>query len=284
MNILMNIKRKYLCLRKSERKVADYIINNFSKLESISIGELAKEAEVSQTTVIRFVQALGLDSFKEFKVKIIKDKARFDESSNDILNGLPISKDNDIKDIPYRMINSSIESLQDILKSIDIRQFEKAIKTILSAKNIAIFGVENSKVIMHDLAIKLLYLGKNCVLYDDYYLQAIAASNLRKGDVAIAISYTGMSKGTIEAVKAAKTTGATIILLTNFSDSKLVEYADILLCTSTKQFLYGDCIFSRIVQMEIVDMIYVGILLSDYDKFTSNMDNNSTLISGEIFN
>lgn len=284
MDTLLSIKRKYLDLRKSEKKVADYIINNFSNIEKISIQEIAKETEVSQTTVLRFVQAIGFNSFKEFKVNIIKDKAKFDENSKGEIYGLPISKSDNIEEIPYRIVSSGIESLQDILKSIDISEFNKAVKTILSANNIGIIGVENSKVIMQDLVIKLLYLDKNCIFYEDYYLQSIGASNLRKGDVAIAISYTGMSNGTIEAVKLAKKSGATVIVLTNFKGSKLAEYADILLCTSTKQFLYGDCIFSRVAQMAIVDMIYVGVLLSDYDKYTASMDNNSDLITGNIFN
>lgn len=284
MNILININKQYLSLRKSEKKVADYIVNNFSKIETTNISDIADKSNVSQTTVIRFVQALGFQSFKEFKVKAIKDKATLDGTSINDLYKIPISRDNDVKDTPYVMVNNSIESLQDILRSIDVNQFDKAVKTILNARNIGVFGVENSKVIMQDLVIKLLYLDKNCIFYEDYYLQTIAASNLKPGDVAISISYSGMSKGTIEATKLAKESGAKVIVLTNFSDSTLAKYADILLCTSTKQFLYGDSIFSRITQISLVDMLYVGLLLSDYDRFTNNMDKNSTLISGKIFN
>lgn len=284
MDILFTIKKQYLYLRKSEKKVADYILNNFSTIDSISLSQISSKTKVSQTTVIRFVHALGFDSFKEFKVNVIQDTVISNKQRNKSIYGLPISKTTDITNIPYRMINNSIESLQDVLQSINIREFDKAINSIVTANNIGVFGVENSKVIMQDLVTKLLYLGKNCLLFEDYYLQSIAASNLKKGDIAIAISYSGMSQGTIEAIKIAKNSGATAIVITNFADSNLVEYADILLCTSTKQFLYGDCIFSRITQMTIIDILYVGILLSDFDKFTKNMDEKSNLITGKIFN
>ena len=35
--------------------------------------------------------------------------------------------------------------------------------------------------------------------------------------------------------------------------------------------MYGDAIFSRSCQILIVDMIYMGIILSDYEKYTEKL-------------
>ena len=48
--------------------------------------------------------------------------------------------------------------------------------------------------------------------------------------------------------------------MTNFENSLISKYADILLCASNRQFFYGDTIFSRISQLALVDMIYAGVL------------------------
>ena len=86
------------------------------------------------------------------------------------------------------------------------------------------------------------------------------------------ISYSGSSKDTVDVMKTAKKAGATTIVLTNFKDSPISRYADYLICTSQEQLFYGDAIFSRASQLLIVDMIYMGIIASDYDYYVRQLD------------
>ena len=89
---------------------------------------------------------------------------------------------------------------------------------ICSAGQVAVYYVENSATVAHDLVTKLLYLGINCVTYNDVYLQQISAGNLGEQDVAIGISYSGTSKSTVDVMKLAKRKGASTIVLTNYDD------------------------------------------------------------------
>ena len=59
--------------------------------------------------------------------------------------------------------------------------------------------------------------------------------------------------------------------MTNFKDAAISRYADILICTSQEQLMYGDAIFSRSCQILVVDMIYMGIISLDYDRFTDRL-------------
>ena len=69
--------------------------------------------------------------------------------------------------------------------------------------------------------------------------------------------------------------GAVTIVITNFRDSLITKYADLVICTSQQQLFYGDAIFSRTAQMMIVDMIYMGLIVSDYDRFCTVLDKSS---------
>lgn len=97
------------------------------------------------------------------------------------------------------------------------------------------------------------------------------------------ISYSGSSRDTVDTLKAAKKQGAVTIALTNFRDSPLSKYADYVLCSSQKQFFYGDAIFSRTTQLAVVDMLYMGILVSDYTRFAGLLDKNSKKISDRAY-
>ena len=101
--------------------------------------------------------------------------------------------------------------------------------------------------------------------------------------MAIGISYSGCSKDTVDVVKIAKKRGATVIVITNFSDAKISEYADLKICMTHQQFLHGDAIFSRASQIAVVDMIYMGIILSNYDYYVKRLDRNSRLIKDKAY-
>ena len=63
------IKGAYASLRPSEQKVASFFLAHGGELESLTIGELASAAGVSEPTVIRCVRGLGYS----FSIKAIPD-------------------------------------------------------------------------------------------------------------------------------------------------------------------------------------------------------------------
>lgn len=70
------IKKNYKKFRPSERKVADYLLQNLDKVEQMTITSLAEEAKVSQPTVMRFANSLGMKGFKELKYLLMQDEVK----------------------------------------------------------------------------------------------------------------------------------------------------------------------------------------------------------------
>lgn len=277
----LNIRKVYASLRKSEKKTADYILNYKGSFTELTLEKIANDADVSQPTVLRFIKALGYSGFKEFRYVLAKEDER--DENDGFLYGFKFTENDDVSIVPEKVISTSIEQLKNTLLSISQESLKSAVDTIINAESVVVYYVENSSCVAEDLITKLMYLGINCCSYSDYYTQAVSARNLKKGDVAIGISYSGCSKGTVDAVIQAKRAGATVIAITNFSNALIVKYADLVLCTSDRQFMYGSAIFSRVSQMAVIDMIYTGIILSDYKKYTSILDRNSRIIKKQAY-
>ena len=282
-NVCFHIEEKYSNLRESEKKVADYLLLNMQRAKLFSIEELSEAVGVSQPTVVRFVKALGFKGYRDFKYYLVSELAGEEKKEVSAMYGYPIRRTDSIPDVPAKTIATTIQNLEDTLKCISSDTFEKVIDAIIHAKRIDFYGVENSGTTISDLVTKMLYLGINCRYFKDYYLQRICASSLEKGDVAIGISYSGCSKDTVDVMKIAKKRGAKTIIITNFENAKISEYADLKICMTHKQFLYGDAIFSRASQIAVVDMIYMGIILSDYDHYIKCLDKNSRLIQDKAY-
>lgn len=275
------IRENYVKLRKSEKKVADFLTCHMGSFRDITLEKLANDAGVSQPTVLRFLRAIGYQGFKEFRYVLADEQEK--SRSDYFLYGCHITEKDSLSVIPDKIIATSIEHLKETRKSVSPVYLEKAIEMIRQAKRIAIYSVENSACVAEDLGTKLMYLGINCCVYSDYYMQHVSANNLMPGDLAIGISYSGSAKSTVDAMRLAQEAGAATIVITNFEKSKIRDYADVVLATSNEQYIYGNKIFSRIAQLAVVDMIYSGMLLSDYSRYTKILDDNSRIVEGQSY-
>lgn len=282
--LILLIETKYGDMRTSEQKAADYIMQNFEQVPRMSLGNLAKGGGVSQPTVLRMLKAIGFPGFKEFRYAVLEELARLEKDvPTSPLYGYSLSKEDRLEDIPGKIVTTTSRLMEENLKNISMKTYRKVIEVLKNARMIDIYSVENSNVIARDLLTKLLYLGLNCRHMDDIYHQRICASNLTKEDAAIGISYSGCSQDTVETMKEAKKSGATTIVITNFKDSLISRYADLLICTSQQQLFYGDAIFSRTTQLMLVDMIYMGLLVSDDQEYEKRLDRSSKVIQNKAY-
>ncbi len=285
-NIKFLIETKYGDLRASEQKAADYILAHLEEIQSMPLSHLAKTCNVSQPTILRMLKAVGFQGLKEFRHALILDiakKKNMREAGAQPMYGYSLSKEDKLEDIPGKIVMTTAKIMEENLKSISMKTYKKVIDVLNHAKVIDIYSVENSNVAANDLLTKLLYLGLNCRHLDDYYHQRICASNLTENDAAIGISYSGCSEDTVEVMKAAKKSGASTIVITNFKNSVITRYADYLLCTSQNQLFYGDAVFSRTSQILLVDMIYMGLLISNYGVYSKKLDQSSRVIQNKAY-
>ena len=56
-----------------------------------------------------------------------------------------------------------------------------------------------------------------------------------------------------------------------------------MICTSQEQLFYGDSIFSRASQLLIVDMIYMGIIASDYEHYVKRLDSCEKVVREKAY-
>lgn len=280
--VLDRVKSAYASLRPSEQRVADYVLGDPEGATQCTISELAERVQVSQPTVVRFVQAMGFDGYRSFKYCLLREQSGgapqrpyfepmgdFDLKPWDCLEELPLKE--------TRMAGGLLE---DALKSLSTQALRRAVRMLATARTIDIYGVENSMTPANDLLTKLTYLGLNCRMHTDAYLQQISAAHLGVADVAVAISHSGCSMDTVKALKQARKTGAGTIAITSPKEPMLAKYADVCLSTGGQALsIYGTAIFSRIPDLAVIDLLYMGIIQSDYERFSRNLDKSGAVIA-----
>lgn len=262
------IRHKYNTLSVSQKVIADYILNDQKNAVMATISELAKNCNVSETTVMRFIRKLGYTSFQVFRIDMAHEitEISYDQKSLHKLkieDGYQdISADDDVAAINQKVIQSASIAINDLKTLIDPASIEAAVTLFTGADKLLFYGSGGSDVIALDAYHKFLRLGLNVTTHSNSHLMMIQAAHLSQTDIVILISHTGESREVLEIAENAKKQGTKIICITSYINSSLAKISDIALFSSTNQLkYYTDAMVSRILQLVILDMIFVSVSL-----------------------
>ncbi|MPM01947.1 HTH-type transcriptional regulator MurR [bioreactor metagenome] len=257
MNVLQYIKQNFESFTDREKLIAEYLLSNKKSIINMSAKEIGDVTNTSAPTVVRFSKKIGFDSLNEMKLRLSLNLQNDEDNSDfEYLHG-----DLSTKNIIYG-IKASIDSIMNqtigILKE---EELEKAIEILNKAKNIYIFSVGVSSLVGMDFYYKLSRINKRCIAHADTHLQITSSALMEKGDVAIAISYSGETKEVIRCAKNAKEAGIPVISITKASiNNTLANISDIVLQVPfVEKTLREGAMSSRISQLAIIDMLFIGM-------------------------
>lgn len=261
---LISIREGLNSLSPMEQQVARYIMDNPNEVVGLSVQKLAEASGVSEATIIRLAQSLNYKGFRELKLAIAADVA---VAGSDSSAYQQFHRNSSTASLLESITNNNIQSIRDTLTVLDANSVDQAIEALAGARKIALFGIESSAVVAEDFRHKALRLGLWCEPGYSEDSQAIIASNMTETDVVLAISYSGQTETILSAMEIAKLNGAKLISLTQFGVTPIAKLADISLYSSTveKNFRNG-AMASRIAQLIVIDILYVGLVNQGYDK------------------
>lgn len=260
----------------SERKVAEYILNNPKRIIEFSVAELAQESGGSQAAVIRLCKSAGFKGYQELKLKVAGDLQSGDSDKNGYQE---LSRESTIEEIIESVSNNNIQSIRDTLKIITPGNVEKAVDALHRAKRIFFYGIGASNLIAQDAQQKFTRINKTSLSFADVDLQLITSVMLGEGDVVIGISYSGETQAIIDCMMHARELGATTISITRYGNSQVSRLADIpLYITSTETEIRSGATSSRITQLNMIDILYLGVASRDYDQSVAYLDKSRKVI------
>jgi RpiR family carbohydrate utilization transcriptional regulator len=272
--LLLKIRGLLPSLNPALKKIALYILNNPQEVKLLRIKDLATKCGVAEATVTRFVKTIGLGSFQELKINIaeittgkrIEQELVYDD----------VTRSDSIKSIIEKIIAINAKALNDTKKLINSREIERAIRAIKRANQIDIYGAGGSYITAENARMRFYRIGKRCLIYNDPNQQAVSASLLTQEDLAIGISNSGRTISTVNALRAAKESGATTICITNFEQSPITRHADISLFTSTQDSaFFQESMVSRVAQMIIIDILYAGLAIQTFEDSIQKIEKSS---------
>ena len=141
MSTFVKIKALRPSLSNSEAKLADFTLNSGDKIRALSSVELAREAGVSQSSVVKFAQKLGYKGFPAFKLAVV-DALNEQTDTSAAIDEL-ISSNDSIELIADKLQLKQQNVISETRKLNSAKQFENAIQLVKNARKVIVCAKRN---------------------------------------------------------------------------------------------------------------------------------------------
>lgn len=254
--IKAEIKRKLHDFSAAEKKVATLVLEQTHNISKLALADVARMAQVSEPTVIRFCRTMGYRGWPDFKIKLAAG----------LMSGVPyvhatLTPQDDTAMLAAKVMDNAVSALLRVRNDIDAAYIDAAIDLLIHARRIEFYGVGNSGIVAADAQHKFFRFDFSTVAYSDSHVQLMAASLLDERDVLVAISHSGRSTELLDAVRRARANGCPVVAITA-SNTPLARLATVLLRADTQEDtdLYSPMI-SRLAHLALIDVLALGVAI-----------------------
>ncbi|QJE00789.1 glucokinase [Massilia forsythiae] len=251
MDRVQNLQRE---LTPAEQRVACLVLEQPRLVLNEPIADIARLADVSQPTVIRFCRSLGFLGLADFKLKF----------ASSLTGSIPVRHSqvrtsDSTHDLSAKVIDNTVSAILKFRDQLDVQAIDRAIALVSRARRVEFYAMGNARVVALDGQHKFFRFRIPSALYGDSHLFALAAELLGPGDVVVAISNSGRLPELLAAVDAARAAGADVIAITS-SQSPLARRATVCLAVDhAEDSTHFLSMISRILQLLLIDILAVGV-------------------------
>lgn len=215
----------------TEDIIAEYIIKNKREVVNLPIRVLSDKFYTVPNTIIRLCKKMEYDGFSQLKNKL-KDE---------------------IEDEDFQPDNNLEINIKKTLELIDHKKIDKVVNLFLKSENIIVYGIGQNIPLCEILSKDLKTIRSNVNYYNQRHEAFRDIHKLKENDLIFIISSRGNNQDILKASQIAKENNCKIIALTNISENKLQEIADInLYCYSPTR---------KVNNYEIADKVPMMIVL-----------------------
>ena len=266
--LLNLIRQKQPDLSKGQKKLAQYIINNYEEAAFMTAFELGQKVEVSESTVVRFAYSLGMSGYPEFQrelAQLVREK--FKSIQRIEIAGGDMPKEQVIDNV----MKADAEKINLTLESIDKAAFSVAIEDILEADNVYVVGVRSCAPLAAFLTYYLKIIRNNVFQVESSNTSELFEQMLHisERDVVIGISFPRYSMRTLKAMEFANNRNAKVIAITDSKHSPMNLYSS---CNLFARSDMASIVDSLVAPLSVINALIVALCIEKNETVVANLE------------
>ncbi len=254
-DILEILQEKEPTFSKGQKRIARYITESYDKAAFMTANRLGKTVGVSESTVVRFAVDLGFEGYpsmqkamQEMVLNRLTSVQRIEVANNRIGS----------QDVVSMVLHSDMEKLRKTEEVLNRDEFQASVNAILKAKRVYILGVRSVAPLANFLGYYMNYMFDNVHVITGVSLGEMFEKivGVNSEDVVIAFSFPRYSASAAKGAQYCRSTGATVIGITDNRQSPLGSNSDYVLIAKSDMVSLVD---SLVAPLSIVNALIVSI-------------------------
>lgn len=253
---------------KGQKRIAQYIQEHYDKAAFMTAARLGITVGVSESTVVRFATELGFEGYPQLQralQELIRNRLtsvqRMEVTSDQLGEG----------NVLHKVLNLDIEKIRRTMEKTSVEDFERAVDSIVNAKNIYILGVRSASALSGFLSFYFNQIFESVRLVNTTSASEMFEQIMRikEGDVFIGITFPRYSKRTANAARYAKQNGAKVIAITDSDLSPIAQTSDHLLLARSDMASFVD---SLVAPLSLINALIVAVGMKKKEEISSTYE------------
>lgn len=266
--LIARIEAKYNKMSKGQKRLADYVCQNYDKAVFLTAARLGEIVGVSESTVVRFATQLGYKGYPGFQKaleELVRNKLNSIQRMEVTYGRISQSE------ILETVLQSDIEKIKLTLAAIDHKAFNLAIDTILNARKIYVIGIRSCAPLASFLTFYLNLVCEDVTAVNTNSSSEIFEQLIRIGeeDVIIGISFPRYSMRTLKALEFASNRKAKVITLTDSIHSPMNLYSS---CNLIARSDMASIVDSLVAPLSVVNALIVALCMKKQKEVVSTLE------------
>ena len=266
--LIARIEAKYDKMSKGQKRLADYVCQNYDKAVFLTAARLGEIVGVSESTVVRFATQLGYKGYPGFQKaleELVRNKLNSIQRMEVTYGRIRQSE------ILETVLQSDIEKIKLTLAAIDHKAFNLAIDTILNARKIYVIGIRSCAPLASFLTFYLNLVCEDVTAVNTNSSSEIFEQLIRIGeeDVIIGISFPRYSMRTLKALEFASNRKAKVITLTDSIHSPMNLYSS---CNLIARSDMASIVDSLVAPLSVVNALIVALCMKKQKEVVSTLE------------
>ena len=255
--LLARIEERQEQFSKGQKRLADYVVENYDKAVFLTAAKLGEVVGVSESTVVRFATQLGYKGYPGLQKaleELVRNKLNSIQRMEVTYGRISQSE------ILETVLHSDIEKIKMTLEAIDQKAFDLAIETILNAKRIYVIGIRSCAPLASFLSFYLNLVCENVTTVNTNSSSEIFEQLIRinEDDVIIGISFPRYSMRTLKALEFASNRKAKVITLTDSVHSPMNLYSS---CNLIARSDMASIVDSLVAPLSVINALVVALCM-----------------------
>ena len=261
------IKDRYPQMSRTQRRIADYILDHTDEVCFQSLKEVSTSASTTETTMLKFCALIGYEGFTHFKRELqVYVKQRMSPSETLGTNLRMVRGD---PQLYHRLIAAETRSLDLTYAAISPENMEAFVSALGDARRIYVVGHHISELVGRYLTSRLQQIGLDASMMEieDFYSVEQTVVLAEEDDLFVVIAFPHYFYMTQALVDYLGKAGRRMVCITDrYSAPIAARAAAVLVCNSDLELFYN----SITAAASLVNVVASLLVMRDTERFEAH--------------